>query len=358
MGRMNNSNSSPKMARTSSKASMEVEETKGMVELVEEYRAEARGSKREAILVMILQRLSISCSGLGNVPEPELHDLVKAGLRKAGNEGHLSCNILMAIWIICEEDDDTYEEFKDILTLLIKNSTGNFRASSISCLALISLYQDVDNSTNCELLDTFHRLLRLANTTTTDSDEVVSLLNAYGLLYPLSTTRPDDEDFAALIELHSTFLESTNLDVRLAAGENIAIFYHDCFNEREVDGELIKRLTALSLDGLKFKAKKERAVQRSSFRDILRSVEEDVLPTLLLKFKADSVTFEGFSEIRELSYLTGCLGDGLGVHLIDNTRVQSRFNWSIGMDRTASSRQSGRLRSKTLKEQRSLKRSV
>ncbi|KAG8324051.1 Interferon- developmental regulator 1 [Homalodisca vitripennis] len=79
----------------------------------------------------------------------------------------------------------------------------------------------------------------------------------------------------------SGLLDSPHLDVRMAAGEVIALMmergrqYDDDY-EWEAGEQLIDKLRQLATDSHKYRAKKDRKTQRSSFRDILRYVESDL----------------------------------------------------------------------------------
>lgn len=73
-------------------------------------------------------------------------------------------------------------------------------------------------------------------------------------------------------------LESAHLEVRLAAGELIALLYeqgrsHDSDFCSDLTEELVGKLRQLATDSHKYRAKKDRKQQRSSFRDILQYVE-------------------------------------------------------------------------------------
>ena len=74
-----------------------------------------------------------------------------------------------------------------------------------------------------------------------------------------------------------TLLETSDLSVRIAAGEILALMYEmgRDINEDFVGDSngLCDLLRDLATDGNKHKAKKDLRQQRSSFRDILKTVE-------------------------------------------------------------------------------------
>lgn len=91
-------------------------------------------------------------------------------------------------------------------------------------------------------------------------------------------------------------LDSTDVDLRIGAGEAIALIYEgarqfdedfgfDVGDEDDAEvashpshiDELCDKLKQLATDAHKYRAKKDRKAQRSSFRDILRAIEVSYL---------------------------------------------------------------------------------
>lgn len=73
-------------------------------------------------------------------------------------------------------------------------------------------------------------------------------------------------------------LKSLNVDVRMTAGEVIAVILecgrlHDEDFLEDYISDFIEITTDLAKDSQKFRAKKERKAQRASFRDVLRYLE-------------------------------------------------------------------------------------
>lgn len=73
-------------------------------------------------------------------------------------------------------------------------------------------------------------------------------------------------------------LDSNSLEIRIAAGEIIAVMLellkdYDCIDEWEPDEDVLNKLKELATDSHKFRAKKDRKAQRSVFRDIIRYIE-------------------------------------------------------------------------------------
>ena len=83
-------------------------------------------------------------------------------------------------------------------------------------------------------------------------------------------------------------LKSPHLDVRMTAGETIALVlecgrnHDEDFLEEHLE-ELIETTKQLATDSQKFRAKRDRKQQRAGFRDVLHYLEEDVQPEICIR---------------------------------------------------------------------------
>jgi hypothetical protein len=153
------------------------------------------------------------------------------------------------------------------------------------------------------------------------NNALVASLASYGLLYSQLSSNLLNDEFNEIIDKHLEILDHDSLEVRIVAGENIALLLQerrDKFAEEgmEIDhveslNEIYSKLEELARDSSKSIAKKERSTQKASFRDVLASVKSDMVPELELKFKKDTVKFEGWAKIRLLTALRDIIGEGL-----------------------------------------------
>lgn len=77
-------------------------------------------------------------------------------------------------------------------------------------------------------------------------------------------------------------MESPHLEVRMAAGEAIALILesgraHDENFLEEHIGELCDAVKQLATDSAKYRAKRDRKAQRATFRDVLRYLEVSLM---------------------------------------------------------------------------------
>jgi len=189
-----------------------------------------------------------------------------------------------------------------------------------------------------------------------DGATLTGALNAYGLLYAglwgdsKKVAGMAREEFERVMPAHIKQLESSTMEVRVASGENIALMFETLGIGRGVDsaeewgqhddesdegyfdhnemGRLTQLLSTLATDSNRHRGKTERKIQRSAFRDILKTVEEgDRAQQVKLKFKKQTIYFSTWAKIIELNAFRDVLAEGLHVHFLENELLQDIFNF-------------------------------
>ena len=93
----------------------------------------------------------------------------------------------------------------------------------------------------------------------------------------------------------------------------------------------------VDLESARHKSKKDRSMQRATFRDIAQSVESGVPPEFKMQFKSETVHFNDWAKIRRYEAFRQAIGEGLNVHFHENPIVQDYFefteNYAKGMDK-------------------------
>ncbi|XP_076167400.1 interferon-related developmental regulator 2 [Ptiloglossa arizonensis] len=126
-------------------------------------------------------------------------------------------------------------------------------------------------------------------------------------------------------------LESPHLDVRLSAGEALAVIFElgrDFASDYEQSWslDLIEILKELATDSNKYRAKKDRKQQRANFRDILHYIEEDVVPEMHVKFGQEILYLEGWCARTQYNACCRLLGPGINIHLAENQLLREIFH--------------------------------
>lgn len=104
-------------------------------------------------------------------------------------------------------------------------------------------------------------------------------LSAWTLIYTLLPPSRAFKSFESHLQLFEQLLEAGNVDLRIATGEAVVVLYetaieHDEESTVELVEMLIPRLQELAKDSHKYRSKKDRKEQKSSFRDILKTIED------------------------------------------------------------------------------------
>lgn len=266
-------------------------------------------------------------------------DLVERGLRKGRGEevglaatvGALACVQFGA----GDEVDALFHSLRQPLcTLLLDNTQGaSVRAKCATALGLCCFVAESDNQLVVHAcMEVLWQVLGSAkpNSATAPTSAVhAAALLSWGLLLTVASV-----DFQlGLAQTHlgrlQELLESSDLDLRIAAGEVIAIIYEvarDYDEDFEEPSEVLcSQLRQLATDSQKFRAKKERRQQRSTFRDVYRAVREGASPDVTVKFGREVLELDTWS--RKLQYDAFCqlLGSGMNLHLTANELLRDIF---------------------------------
>lgn len=126
-------------------------------------------------------------------------------------------------------------------------------------------------------------------------------------------------------------LKSPHLDVRLSAGEAMAVIFElgrDFSADYEQDWalDLVEILKELATDSNKYRAKKDRKQQRANFRDILHYIEEDIVPEMHVKFGKEILYLEGWCARTQYNACCRLLGPGINIHLAENQLLREIFH--------------------------------
>ena len=119
--------------------------------------------------------------------------------------------------------------------------------------------------------------------------------------------------------------------MRVAAGEVLALIYEiarDRDEEFENDdiGKLCDDLHMLATDSQKFRAKKDRKMQKSSFRDIEKAVRDGEGPDFNVQFGVERLNVRTWEDKRTYDAVCALLGSGMNHHLQFNPEVRTLFD--------------------------------
>ncbi|KAG0182078.1 Interferon- developmental regulator 2 [Apophysomyces sp. BC1021] len=313
--------------------------------LLRHYAAEALEPRNEELLLLLRRSL---CKG-GSQKESCL--AAEAIALAFVNHGDMSVG----------EEEDLYQIILPALKSTLSHSNDIWiKTNCLQTMALVTFIaaSDIDSQLVrnylYDLIETEGEGLDMDDMAPQDVDQFLcAALRAYGLLFISSFSEGIInfdlvwEEIEKVMPLYEMLLESSDKDVRVAAGENIAVMFEivRICTELEEDEEdfdedaeqrpeydnmdgLIHTLRQLSVDSSRRHNKNDRAEQKSVFRDVIKSVEEGVKPVEELKIGGRVITFRGWSKILVLNAFRRSIGQGLQLHFKTNDLFRQIFHFS------------------------------
>ncbi|XP_071503617.1 interferon-related developmental regulator 2-like [Diadema antillarum] len=261
------------------------------------------------------------------------------------DEQALAAKVANILWIQLgagAECDEVFAALRPILLTKLQDKTAApaARASCATALGLGTFIAAGDFATVCSCMNALEDVfsqsyLKGDGSSPTHKPGVSTLhtaaLSAWMLL--LSITPPSR--IYHIVDTHlpklPDLLSCEDVNLRIVAGEAIAMLYELAREEdEEFEGddidELILQLRGLATDSNKYRAKKDRRQQRSSFRDIIHTIEEGYSPQELIKFGVESLEIESWVRRHQYAILRESLGSGTNTHLQENPLLRDIFS--------------------------------
>lgn len=278
-------------------------------------------------------------------------DGIERGLRKGRGDEQAAAALLAPILCVSLEAGDPSEEIcrnlkPSLITAATDNSINSIaRAKCCTALGLVTFLAGGEMGEVAEhmrILETIFAAsyVRGDDTVPNVGDDAGTLhaaaIGAWGLLFTLmspsevySTMGNETSGSPSLVQL-AGLLSSRHLDVRLAAGEALAVIFElgRDYNEdfaNDYIPELVTLLRELAKDSQKFRAKKDRKQQRATFRDILLYIEEDEQSEDRIKFGTEQLILSSWSQRKQYDALCSVLGPGFNIHLAENELLRDIF---------------------------------
>ncbi|KAJ8047890.1 Interferon-related developmental regulator 1 [Holothuria leucospilota] len=264
--------------------------------------------------------------------------------RGKGEEQAAAVMLSILVFIQLGGSSDTEEVFNQIKPVLLtllqdKSASSKARRSCAFALGVGSFIAPGDYETLKASMNTLEQIFSQSyfkgdGSSPTHSPEVHKLhcaaLSAWTLLLSIMSARIVDQMIGSHLPKLPQLLESDDVNLRIVAGEAIALFYELAREEDEefvgddLD-ELMVKLKELATDSNKYRAKKDRRQQRSSFRDIMKTIENNEAPDEVIKFGQEYVELDSWVRRRQYSALREVLGSGTNIHLKENSLLREIF---------------------------------
>jgi hypothetical protein len=273
--------------------------------------------------------------------------LLKSLKRGKLGEQLLAAEVIMLTFIqlgySSSESLDFLNESRPILIELIDNEAcdADVRAACIRTLALALFITNDTASDNATILEKLEILfsssyakgdgtLRLAPPKIVDLHSTA--LSSWCLLLCIMPLPYVNKLAQKHVRNLQDFLKSADVDMRIIAGETIAFLFElaQCDSHAELscfdDDDLNEILNNLANDSAKYRSKKDKKQQRSSFRDILKTIEEGDFETQTIKFGSENLYLDNWIRRKQYETIRECLGTGMNVHLQENEFIRDLFD--------------------------------
>jgi hypothetical protein len=332
-----------------------------------EFNAEKRSAKREGTLRKVFRALTQFATGeTGWAVVSEHSDAIyKAclyGLRVGQPaEQYAACRVLEAASVIMGSDQDEWCEQMDrpLRRLIMTTSKAvPVRMAALRAMAMTVFICSSDIAVTETVLDLCQEV---AATQYRNEDTPVALratgLDCWALLattlVDFRLAGQDDIQMGRGLEILALLkdcLETTNVDLRSAAGECVALIHETRLNmgikaeegenttarrfrrgswdgsEWEVLMDEVKqRIAELSVESGYHLSKKAKKQQRATFREFMGTIVDDEAPEEIITFRNGNLTLTNWREIIQLNFVRHCLQGGFQIQLTTNETLQVIF---------------------------------
>lgn len=275
-------------------------------------------------------------------------DCIERCLKKGkGEEQAAAAMCAVSLLVQLGNGDDGEEVFNHLLPILKvvladNSAAGVARNACAEALGVCTFIACDDLEQTIDVLKALEDLFRGSycrsdGVVPSHSPEVASLHTSALLSWMLLVSALPSGDFLhELVESHLSklpgLLHSADTELRIAAGETIALLWEIARSEDEDFEEpnfdmLCMELKGLSTECNKYRAKKDRRQQRSSFRDILHSVEKGDFNSLRIRVNdCQSIVIEDWTTKTKYDALCHSLGTGMKIHLQENDLLRDIFD--------------------------------
>lgn len=312
---------------------------KDAIDLAGQKSAGGRVKALEALCSGFLKRY---CPDFAEGRQMTFCDLVERSLKKGKGAEVVSgsrLGVLLALQL--PDSEEVYKELRGLMGQIANDKTAS-PASRVAVVdSLVGLCflgggemaEVVSTMTTLETIFSNSFLKKDGTLPTPSPDQQAlhcSALAGWCLLLTLQTSGEVFRIANRSIQNLSGLLGSSDVDLRITAGEAIALileFAYDYDEEYEPDQlmNLIEILKNLATDCSKSRSKKDRKEQRSSFRDVLKGVEEGDCPSENVKFGREVVRLDCWYKKIQYNWFCKVLGSGMNLHLQSNYMLREIF---------------------------------
>jgi len=265
-------------------------------------------------------------------------------LRKGNeSEGKLAATVTsLFLTQLGQPDDELFIKFRDAIlpTLRDETKSPSIRKNYARAIGIICFIASEEISSTMELMKILETVFsqsylssdRTSPILTHEIQELSTAALASWCL--LASTLPNnlahDLIRTYLPEKIPGLIDSNDADLRNQAGETIAVLYEIARDIQSIFAEppesLLITLEKKANESAKYRGKKEKRLQRATFREIYHSFEEGTSPEFDVKFGRETLEISSWTNRLYYNTFSNLLATGMNVHLKENGFLRSVFN--------------------------------
>eukprot|EP00299_Pterocystis_sp_00344_P013694 c6739_g1_i1.p1 GENE.c6739_g1_i1~~c6739_g1_i1.p1 ORF type:complete len:416 (-),score=94.15 c6739_g1_i1:8-1255(-) len=280
-------------------------------------------------------------------------------LRKCTSKGGKECNLaLEAFGLVCvtlgETNAEMLSEWEAVLTkIALHSSDADNRSNAIILFSLICFVMDEEGHVSKRCMAICDEIFN--SITATETVVTISAMHAWAfLLTSCSVSDVLNMYYESGVISFSQLLQSGDVDVRMAAGENLALLsdYISKLDENirplqvylMVD-TLPEQIEALMEECSKRFSKKDKKRMRTTFRSISRTLDDGESPSESLKINGKAVEIVTWAQICRLEIFRHVLGTGFQPHFQENEVLHAIFDYHANAEAKLSTAEKSQKRS-------------
>ncbi|KAL3668224.1 hypothetical protein V7S43_007084 [Phytophthora oleae] len=299
----------------------EIEEA---IEELTEKRTTTRVAALEKLTTHLLQYLAPE-----DISESFLDNVLGCLRKPSEGEAVLGSRILAIMAIIFGEDEERFfQRSKNVMKPLIKTAkNAKIKVSTIRALGLICFVCSVEQENTEELLELFETFFPPKII----GDICKAALDSWGLVASSLSEEilVSDQLLERIVPKFLALLDHKDVEVRLAAGENVAFLYESAQNSGvplPYGGEILDRILEMSKDNSKKNSKKDRKTQRVVFRDIHSTLATGKTPHVSFSVKSEMLEITSWKSVKQFEAMKECLQTGLQEHIKYNNILRAMLD--------------------------------
>ncbi|KAF1776350.1 Armadillo-type fold [Phytophthora cactorum] len=226
-----------------------------------------------------------------------------------------------------QEIDEAIEELTEKRTTTRIAALEKLTAYLLQYLAPEDVSESVEEENTEELLELFETFFNPKII----GDISKAALDSWGLVASSLSDEmlASDQLLERLVPKFLALLDHKDVEVRSAAGENVAFLYEsaqNCGVPLPYSEEILDRFLEMSKDSSKKNSKKDRKTQRIVFRDIHSTLASGETPHVSFSVKSEVLEISSWKSVKQFEAMKECLQTGLQEHIKYNNILRAMLD--------------------------------